>query len=142
MARITAISGPGIRRVILRAARTITMTPADIATSAARASGSARSVSQSLGRVCRPAAGTPSMAGSCPAATWMPTPVRKPTSTERERKFARNPSRAARASSSIAPASSAASPASRTYCGDPATASPASAAARIAAVAESAATTR
>jgi len=90
------------------------MTPAEIATSAARTSGSARTVSQSLGRVCRSAAVTPSMLGSCPMATWMPTPVRKPTSTVRERKLARNPSWAARASSSIPPASSAASPASRT----------------------------
>ena len=38
-------------------------------------------MSASLGRVCPPAAVTPSMSGSCPAATWMPTPVRNPTST-------------------------------------------------------------
>ena len=142
IATITAISGPGIRRVIRRAATTITMTPIDTATSAGCACGSARTVRSSLGRVCWPAAVTPSMSGSCPAATWIPTPVRNPTSTVRERKFARNPSRASRATSSITPASRAASPASRTYRSDPATARPASAAASMAAVAESAATTR
>ena len=66
-----------------------------------------------------PVAVTPSMSGSCPAATWIPTPVRNPIRTVRDRKFARNPSRASRASSSSPPASRAASPASRTYCGDP-----------------------
>ena len=35
--------------------------------------------------------GTPSMPPTWPAATWIPTPVRKPTSTVRERKSARNP---------------------------------------------------
>ena len=96
----------------------------------------------SLGRVCLPAAVIPSMSGSCPAATWMPTPARNPTSTVRDRKFARKPSRASRATSSIPPASRAASPASRTYRSDPAAARPVSAAASMAAVAESAATTR
>ena len=99
-------------------------------------------MSRSLAGVCLPAAVTPSMSGSWPAATWIPTPVRNPTSTVRERKFARNPSLASRASSSIAPASRAASPASRTYRCDPATARPVSAAASMTAVAESAATTR
>ena len=98
-------------------------------------------MSQSLVRVF-PVAVTPSMSGSWQAATWIPTPVRNPTRTVRERKFARNPSLASRASSSSAPASRAASPASRTYLSDPATASPVSAAARMAAVAESAPTTR
>ena len=142
IATITAISSPGIRRVIRRAATTITMTPIDMATSDGCACGSARAVCSSLGSVCLPAAVIPSMSGSCPAATWMPTPARNPTSTVRDRKFARKPSRASRAASSIAPASRAASPASRTYAGDPATARPVSAAARMAAVAESAATTR
>ncbi len=118
------------------------MTPADTATSASCACGSARSVSRSLGRVCVPAAVTPSMAGSCPAATWMPTPARNPTRTVRERKLARKLSRATRAASSIPPAIRAASPASLTYRSDSAAARPVSAAARMAAVAESAATTR
>ena len=56
--------------------------------------------------------------------------------------MARKPSRASRAASSIAPVSSAASPASRTYCAEPTAASPVSAAAKMAAVAESAPTTR
>ena len=82
------------------------------------------------------------MSGSCPAATWMPTPVRKPTSTVRDRKLARKASRASLAASSIPAVSSAASPASLTYAAEPATAIPVSPAARMAAVAESAATTR
>ena len=35
---------------------------------------------------------TPSIPATCPIATWMPTPVRKPISTLRDRKSARNPS--------------------------------------------------
>jgi len=126
----------------MRAASTIAMTPADMATSAQCTWGRARTVCTSLGTVDWPAAWIPSMSGSCPAATWMPTPVRKPTSTVRERKLARKASRASRAASSIPAVSSAASPASRTYSGEPTAAIPASAAARMAAVAESAATTR
>ena len=69
MAAVKAIRGPGNRWLIRRPARTITMTPADTATSASCACGIARSVSRSLGSVCGPEAVTPSMAGSCPAAT-------------------------------------------------------------------------
>ena len=142
IAMITAISRPGIRRLIQRATTTTTMTAIDTATSAQCTCGSARTVFTSLGRVCLPVAVTPSMSGSCPAATWMPTPVRNPTSTVRDRKLARKPRRASRAASSIAPVSRAASPASRTYCSEPAAARPVSAAASMTAVAESAATTR
>ena len=142
IAAITAISRPGILRSTQRAASTITMTPAATAASAPCTCGSARTTSRSSAGVLLPATVTPSMSGSCPAATRIPTPVRNPISTVRDRKFARNPSRASRASSSSPPASRAASPASRTYCGDPAAASPARAAPRMAAVAESAPTTR
>ena len=99
-------------------------------------------MSASLGRVCLLAAVTPSMSGNCPAATWMPTPVRNPTSTVRDRKLARKLSRASRTAISSPPVSSAASPASRTYRSEPAAARPVSAPASMAAVAESAATTR
>ena len=85
---------------------------------------------------------SPSISGSWSAATWMPTPVRNPTSTVRERKFVRNASRATRASSNSSPVSRAASPARRTYRGEPATASPDRVAPRMAAVAESPPTTR
>ena len=142
IAAITAISRPGIRRSTQRAASTITMTPADTATSAPCTCGSARAMSTSLAGVLLPVAVTPSMSGSCPAATWIPTPVRNPTRTVRDRKFAANPSLASRASNSIPPTSRAASPASWTHRSDPTAASPVSAAASIAAVAESAATTR
>ena len=102
IAMITAISRPGIRRLIRRATTTTTMTPIDSATSAQCTCGSARMVSTSLGRVSPPAAVTPSMSGSCETATWMPTPVRNPTSTVRDKKLARKLSRASRAASSIA----------------------------------------
>jgi hypothetical protein len=72
----------------------------------------------------------------------MPTPVRNPTSTVRDRKLARKLSRASWATNSIAPVSRAASPASWTYRSEPVTARPVSAAASMTAVAESAATTR
>ena len=41
--------------------------------------------------------GMPSIPPTCPIATWTPTPLRKPMRTVRDRKFARNPSRATRA---------------------------------------------
>ncbi len=85
---------------------------------------------------------TPSMPATCSHATWMPTPVRNPISTVRERKSARKPRRASRASSSIAAATIASIPASAVYSDDPDTARPVSPAAMIAAVAESAPTTR
>src|SRR5512132_2130076 len=44
--------------------------------------------------------GMPSMPPTWPVATWIPTPVRKPTSTVRDRKSARKPRRATRASHS------------------------------------------
>ena len=50
IAMITAISGPGIRRVIRRAATTITMTPIDMATSAGCTCGRARTVLKQLGQ--------------------------------------------------------------------------------------------
>ena len=142
IAMITAISRPGIRRLIQRATTTTTMTPIDSATSAQCTCGSARMVSTSLGRVSPPAAVTPSMSGSCETATWMPTPVKNPTSTVRDKKLARKLSRASRAASSIPAVSRAASPASRTYRSEPTAARPVSAAASMTAVAESAATTR
>ena len=110
IAAITAISRPGILRVTARAASAITMTPADTARSATWACGSARAMSRSLAGVLVSATVTPSMSGSCLAAPWMPTPVRNPTRTVRDRKFARNPTRASRASSSSPPASRVASP--------------------------------
>ncbi len=45
-----------------------------------------------LRRACRPVPpGTPRIPASCPIATWMPTPVRNPMSTLRDRKSARKP---------------------------------------------------
>jgi hypothetical protein len=52
-------------------------------------------------------------------ATWSPTPVRNPTRTVREMKFARKPSRAMRASTSITAAINALMEASASHCCDP-----------------------
>ena len=75
-------------------------------------------------------------------ATWMPTPVRNPTSTVRERKLAMNPSLIIRAKINRPPAMIASMPASAMYSVEPVAAIPANAAAMTAAVAESAPTTR
>ncbi len=86
---------------------------------------------------------TPSTPCSWPIATWMPTPVRNPMSTLRDRKLAMNPSLRIRAARSTTATISAARPASATYSGEPATAPiPTSPAASTTAVAESAPTTR
>ncbi len=85
---------------------------------------------------------TPSMPLTWPIATWMPTPVRNPISTLRDRKSARKPSRMTRATTSTTPVMIATPDASATYSLEPAAARGARPAARIAAVAESAPTTR
>ena len=88
---------------------------------------------------------TPSMLGIWPEATWMPTPVRKPTSTEADRKSPRKPSRSSLARISMTPQTRAVRLVSATHSGEfgvapemPAAMRPAD---RIAAVAESAPTT-
>ena len=75
-------------------------------------------------------------------ATWIPTPVRKPINTLRDRKSARNPSRIRRARSRSTAQRIAVIPASETLSEDAIGARPARPAAMIAAVAESAPTTR
>ena len=72
----------------------------------------------------------------------MPTPVRKPINTVRERKSARNPRRMTRARIRKTAAINASTPANARYCSEPMAAIPTRPAARIAAVAESAPTTR
>ena len=57
---------------------------------------------------------TPSRSPSWPIATVIPTPVRNPTSTVRERKFARNPTPTTRASTSSTATTSATVPANAT----------------------------
>jgi len=51
--------------------------------------------------------GTPSRSGIWLVSTWMPTPVRKPMSTDAERRSPRKPSRSSRATSSSTPVKSA-----------------------------------
>ena len=86
--------------------------------------------------------GRPNMPPIWPQATWMPTPVRNPTRTVRDKKSAMNPSRTRRATMRNRAVSSASAPARATYSLDPDAASPARPAAMTAAVAESAPTTR
>jgi hypothetical protein len=137
-----AISAPGIRRVILSAISTTARTAAETATVARSARGNADIVCTSRLMVRVLVTVSPSMSGSCAMATWIPTPARNPSRMVRDRKLARNPSLASRASSSRTPVSSAASPARCTYLADAGAAMPARAAASMAAVAESEATTR
>src|SRR3954467_15068126 len=83
----------------------------------------------------------PNIPPSWPIATWIPTPVRNPMRTVRDRKLAMKPSRSSRATTRSTPHMSAASEASSTYSGDCATAPIAtSPVAMIAAVAEAAPT--
>ena len=84
----------------------------------------------------------PSIPPSWPIATWMPTPVRNPMSTVRDRKLAMKPRRMMRARIMKPPAMRASRPARAMYCDEPAVAMPARPAAITAAVAESAPTTR
>ena len=151
IAPITAISAPGTLVVTNRAPRITTMTAPETATVVQLTSPRLPRVETNLPTVLSKStppivtpepSGTPNSAPICPAATWMPTPVRKPTSTERDRKSARKPSRATRARKRKAAAISASNPARATYWSEPVTASPASPAAMTAAVAESAPTTR
>ena len=105
-------------------------------------SGMSLTVSTSFLRLPPDGVGTPSMPASWPMATWIPTPVRKPMRTVRDKKSAMNPSFTSRATMSSTPAISASRPASATYSDEPVAAMPTNAAAITAAVAESAPTTR
>ena len=115
IAPITAISAPGIFGVSALSPTITPSTEADTATVARLASGIWPRVSMNFS-IAPPLAapGTPSMPATCPIATWMPTPVRKPINTLRDRKSARNPSRTRRASSRNAPVAIATMPASET----------------------------
>ena len=68
---------------------------------------------------CRCPSALPSRSGIWPDSTWMPTPVRKPISTEADRKSPRNPSRSSRASNSMPPQMSATRLQSATHSGEP-----------------------
>ena len=85
------------------------------------------------------------MSGIWPAKTWIPTPLRKPTNTEADRKSPRNPSFSSRAIRSMPPQTNATSEVKANQVGEfgvrPAMLRLASPAARMAAVAESAPTT-
>lgn|GEM_PF-4404110 len=85
--------------------------------------------------------GTPRMSGIWLVATWMPTPVRKPMSTDADRKSPMKPRRSTRARTSSRPHTRAVSPHSATHCGEPGSSPAMPAAMRpdamIAAVAES-----
>jgi len=78
----------------------------------------------------------------CPNATWIPTPVKNPTSTVLDRKSARNPRPMIRARIRKTATRMASTAARATYSSDPTAARPMRPAARMAAVAESAPTTR
>ena len=117
-------------------------TKTDTPTTRRSADGAARATSQSWTAVRREATATPSMSPSIATPTWTPTPVRNPTSTVRDRKSARKPALKTRASRSTPAVSSVSMPTSAMYRSLPSGAIWESAPEKIAAVAESAATTR
>ena len=147
---ITAISAPGIRGLIFFDPRITAMTATDTQMVAVFASPMSPSVLTNFSTVpLEPSThfvyvgvGIPSIPPTWPIATWIPTPVRKPISTLRDRKSAMNPSLTSLATISMTPVMMASIPASVTYSGDAIGAMPARPAAMIAAVAESAPTTR
>ena len=105
----TATRPPGIMGIHFSKTTRMTMTDTETASVAPDVSGISFNVSQNLITVPPSLSnetlgeGTPSMPANWPRATWIPTPVRKPTSTVREMKSARNPSRATRARMSRPP---------------------------------------
>ena len=138
----TRTSGAGKRGANRRARRMLAATKIDKATTRPSADGAARTTSHSWTTVWREATATPSMSPSIATPTCTPTPVRNPTSTVRDRKSARKPALRRRASRSRAAVSSVSMPTSAMYRSPPTGAMWESAPEKIAAVAESAATTR
>ena len=140
----TAIRAPGIALFTRPSPRIVARTATDTTSVGTLVLvGIARSVSAKPWIVPPFVSVIASMPPTWPIATWRPTPVRNPTSTLRDRKLAMKPSLRSRAAISRTAHMSAASEASATYSGVCATAPIArSPVARIAAVAESAPTTR
>ena len=93
----TAMSAPGMRGEIAFEPRITTMTATETHTVAALLSPRWPRVATNFSTVPPDCLGMPNMSPTCPIATWMPTPVRKPTSTLRERKLAMKPSLSSRA---------------------------------------------
>ena len=95
IAPTTAMSAPGMRGEMAFDPRITAMTAAETQTVAALLSPRWPTVATNFSTVRPDCVGMPNMPPTCPMATWIPTPVRKPTSTLRERKLAMKPSRAA-----------------------------------------------
>ncbi len=139
----TAIRAPGIFLLIRSEPRMMTHTAIDTASVGMLVSGMFLMVVQNFSSVVPLPSLTPSTPCSWPIATWMPTPVRKPISTLRDRKLAMNPSFRSRAAMSTTATISAARPAIATYSVElVARPIPTRPAASTTAVAESAPTTR
>src|SRR4029079_14965185 len=122
---MTAISAPGILGERSRLPTLTTITASDTARVAVLVSPMLASVPRNLRIVPPEPADTPSMPATCPIATWMPTPVRNPISTLRDRKSARKPRRNKRARMSSTPVTIASAPAMATYWGEASGAIPA-----------------
>ena len=124
IAPTTAISAPGIFLFTNRSPTIVARTQTEVRTVAPFASGMFPSAVTNFRIVPPSPSETPSIPATWPIATWIPTPVRKPTRTERERKSATNPSRSRRARSRIPAVISASIPASAMYSGEPIAAMP------------------
>ncbi len=142
MAPITASSAPGTRGANRWQARITASTASATVSVPACAWPRRATVETTCVSASCPSLASPNSPESSPPATCTPTPVRKPISALRDRKSARKPSRNTRANTSMTATASAARLVSPTYSGEPSGARATSIDARIAAVAESAATTR
>ncbi len=138
----TAMSAPGIFRLTFRRPTMMAMTAAEMSRSPQTAEPRSLATLAIHSTGPEPVLGNPKMLGTWPTATWMPTPVRNPMSTLADRKLAMKPSRSSRARMSRPAANRAMVEASATHWADAGAARPAMPAAMMAAVAESAPTTR
>ena len=138
----TAIRAPGIFLLMKPDPTMTTSTPTDTRSVSRLVWPRFDSALTNLATVLPPVSGTPNMPPICPMATWMPTPVRKPTRTVLERKSARKPRRTRRATIRMAPVIRASTPAYAMYSDEPTATIPTRPAAMMAAVAESAPTTK
>ncbi len=138
----TTTSGTGNLGANRRPRRIAATTKAESASESGLNPDSPVATSQSCASVLCEGAATPSISPSIATPTWTPTPVRNPTSAVRDRKSARKPSLKMRAISRSPAVSRVSMPTSAMYFSPPIGAMRESALEKIAAVAESAATTR
>ncbi len=93
----TAMRAPGIFRLTLRRPTMMTMTATAMSRSPQTADPRSFTTLARYSTGPEPVLGNPNIDGTCPMATWIPTPVRNPTRTLADRKLAMKPRRSNRA---------------------------------------------